>query len=330
MEDLITKPCDELMALGGCGVHDRYLKETVSFSDYGELFPLVIAFLRRIGKGVGWTRSTGEYRARLIDTAALTDTLLNIAADVQHHLSLVAKDATPVMAACESYLRVQRTEVRYWLSREEQELLAMRPPLVELERVYWDSCFEWRRATDRPTEPVGRRVSPVEHSDVLAKMDSVITGVALRMITLLEKQPATLFEPGGRIPAVAVDYLSSDAFERLVSALLERDGFAVHQATGRSGDNAADGIATGPMKQKFVVQAKHTKVGRNVGPEIVREVAGAAFRIHRADVAVVVTNGGFTRAAQDNAERSRVHLVDRYRLIRWAEHGDPLVDVLSG
>ncbi|MEV7926695.1 restriction endonuclease [Kitasatospora sp. NPDC088779] len=328
MEDLTAGLFDELMDLGGCGVYDRHLGETEALGNRGELLPLVITSLRRISKGVGWMPPQGEYSAKLIGTVALTETLLNISTQVQGHMGFVAEEATPVMVACEDYLRERRGEVHYWLNYEDQQLFETRRRLGELERRYWDSraerCRERSRQTKRP-----KFVPLVEHRDTLTMMESEIMQAATRMSTLLEKQPAVLFEPGGSVTAAVVDSLTPTAFERLVSALLERDGFTVHQAVGRSGDDGADGIATGPMKQLFVVQAKHTAHRRNVGPEIVREVAGAAFQIHNAEVALVVTNGGFTRGAAATAERARVRLVDRYRLLRWAEHGESLVRVLS-
>lgn len=46
--------------------------------------------------------------------------------------------------------------------------------------------------------------------------------------------------------------------------------------------------------------------------------------VHRADIAVVVSNGACTRDAKVWGERHGIHWVDRDRLRAWAEHGTPL------
>ncbi|MFJ1933069.1 restriction endonuclease [Kitasatospora sp. NPDC088160] len=328
VKDVTTKLLDELMILSGCGVRDLYQRETELPGHDHELLPLVIACLRRITKGGAWKRSPMQYQDKLLDTAALAETLLKISKDVQDRMDSVERKATPVMAACKGYLGEQRGVVSYWFHEEEKKIRKARTSLAELTHLCWKSLEDWHQEAI-PKAQRSRSTSPIEHPDKLVELDSVVTQSATQMITLLEKQPAVLFEPGGRVPVAAIKNLAPAAFEQLVSALLERDGFTVHQAVGRSGDNAADSVATGPMGLRYAVQVKHTKGNRNIGPTPVRELAGTLRRVHGSDIAVIVTNGGFTRHAVTNAEQTRVLLVDLFRLERWAEHGESLVAVLS-
>lgn len=59
-----------------------------------------------------------QFQDALVDTMALTETLLKILKDIEDRMDAVARKATPVMAACGSYLLERRHEVYYWLDRE--------------------------------------------------------------------------------------------------------------------------------------------------------------------------------------------------------------------
>ncbi|GGV03363.1 hypothetical protein GCM10010211_83270 [Streptomyces albospinus] len=130
-----------------------------------------------------------------------------------------------------------------------------------------------------------------------------------------------------RITLEEVDAMSDQDFEFALRDLLTRDGWSARQV-GKQGDQAADVIGHHRQRGRIVLQAKHTKVGGKVGSAVMYQVKGTAGPVHGADIAVVVTNGFFTRDAKSWGERHQVHWVDRDRLRTWAEHGTPLHDLL--
>ncbi|MCX5195217.1 restriction endonuclease [Streptomyces sp. NBC_00249] len=135
-------------------------------------------------------------------------------------------------------------------------------------------------------------------------------------------RPATL-----RITLAEFDAMGAEEFEYALRDLLIRDGWPARKV-GRAGDQAADVIGDDARRGRIVVQAKHTRVGAAVGSSVMYEVKGTAGPVHRADHAVVVTNGGFTRDAKAWGDRHGVRWIDRELLRRWAEQGAPLADLL--
>ncbi|MEU5052763.1 restriction endonuclease [Streptomyces sp. NPDC021096] len=131
-----------------------------------------------------------------------------------------------------------------------------------------------------------------------------------------------------RLPLHEVDALSPDRFELAIRDLMIRDGIRARHV-GRRGDQAADVIGRAPDGKVIVAQCKHTMFGGRVGSHVMYEVNGTATPVHGADVAVVVTNGGFTRDARLWGDRNGVHWVDRDRLRAWAEEGRTLHQVLG-
>ncbi|MEV0538057.1 restriction endonuclease [Kitasatospora sp. NPDC050463] len=130
-----------------------------------------------------------------------------------------------------------------------------------------------------------------------------------------------------RLSLTGIDALSDQNFEFALRDLLIRDGWSARQV-GRQGDQAADVIGQHPALGRIVLQAKHTRVGAKVGSQVMYQVKGTAGPAHGADIAVVVTNGSFTRDAKAWGDKHHVHWVDRDRLRQWAEHGFPLHDLL--
>ncbi|MEU2247861.1 restriction endonuclease [Streptomyces sp. NPDC019224] len=126
-----------------------------------------------------------------------------------------------------------------------------------------------------------------------------------------------------RLPLERIDSLGDAEFEFALRDLLIRDGWSA-QRVGQAGDQAADVIGRHAQRGRIVLQAKHTTVGGKVDSKVMYQVKGTAGPVHKADVSVVVTNGGFTRDAKAWGERHRVHWVDRERLRRWADDGVPL------
>ncbi|MGW0827842.1 restriction endonuclease [Streptomyces sp. NPDC002845] len=130
-----------------------------------------------------------------------------------------------------------------------------------------------------------------------------------------------------QLPLDRIDSLGDAEFEFALRDLLIRDGWSA-QRVGQAGDQAADVIGRHAQRGRIVLQAKHTTVGGKVDSKVMYQVKGTAGPVHKADVAVVVTNGGFTRDAKAWGERHQVHWVDRERLRQWAEDGVPLHTLL--
>ncbi|MFD9124194.1 restriction endonuclease [Kitasatospora sp. NPDC059571] len=131
------------------------------------------------------------------------------------------------------------------------------------------------------------------------------------------------------LPLARIDAMTDREFEFAARDLLLRDGCSKARQVGRQGDQAADVIAHHPRYGRIVVQCKHTRVGGKVGAQVMYQVKGTAGPAHRADVAVVVTNGALTRDAAAWGDTHRVHWIDRDRLRRWAEEGTAFGDLLG-
>ncbi|MFE5793226.1 restriction endonuclease [Streptomyces sp. NPDC056503] len=131
-----------------------------------------------------------------------------------------------------------------------------------------------------------------------------------------------------RISLPELDAMGDQEFEYALRDLLVRDGWTAEKV-GRAGDQAADVIGVRAPLGRIVVQAKHTRVGGKVGSSVMYQVKGTAGPAHRADHAVVVTNGAFTRDAMAWGDLHGVRWVDRDRLNRWAHEGRALHELLG-
>lgn len=136
-----------------------------------------------------------------------------------------------------------------------------------------------------------------------------------------------------RLAALSISLAEFDAmddrrFEHALRDLLIRDGWTARRVGG-GGDQAADVIGDHPHFGRIVVQAKHTRVGGKVGSSVMYEVKGTAGPVHKADHAVVVTNGAFTRNATNWGDQHGVRWIDREALTRWAEDGRALHQLLG-
>ncbi|MEU0061199.1 restriction endonuclease [Streptomyces sp. NPDC006334] len=131
-----------------------------------------------------------------------------------------------------------------------------------------------------------------------------------------------------RITLSEFDAMDDRSFEYALRDLLVRDGWPARRVGG-GGDQAADVIGDHPQRGRIVVQAKHTRVGGKVESKVMYAVNGTAGPVHKADHAVVVTNGAFTRDAMAWGDRHGVHWVDREKLRRWSENGTALHELLS-
>ncbi|MFG2844409.1 restriction endonuclease [Kitasatospora sp. NPDC048296] len=155
-----------------------------------------------------------------------------------------------------------------------------------------------------------------------------LVGVAVWRAQRLTTGRARVARLAGLRPSLGgIDGLDDREFESALRDLLARDGWTARQV-GRQGDQAADVIGQHPWLGRIVVPAKHTKVGRKVGSQVMYQVKGTAGPVHGADIAMVVTNGSFTRDAKVWGDKHHMHWVGRDRLRVWAEHGVALHELL--
>jgi hypothetical protein len=108
-------------------------------------------------------------------------------------------------------------------------------------------------------------------------------------------------------------------FEKDCARLLRNRNYtAVHRAVHRDGDGGVDIFATDPDGITYVVQCKCWAANRPVGPDVVRELAGA---IQLADVGsvqrsqgILITSSRFTNDATSAAAELSFELIDGERL----------------
>jgi restriction system protein len=123
--------------------------------------------------------------------------------------------------------------------------------------------------------------------------------------------------------------MSHRRFERLVSGLAARDGLDVERRHGGPHDGGADVIATTPAGDRLVFQCKHTTKAKPVGVPTIRELNGTAGPVHNADIAIVITNGTFSKHAEEFARQQDIILLSWWVLVRWATWGESLLDILE-
>ncbi|WIY79815.1 restriction endonuclease [Streptomyces anulatus] len=129
------------------------------------------------------------------------------------------------------------------------------------------------------------------------------------------------------LPEVAepVDHAELDpyAFEEAVAELCRRDGCADAEVVGGAGDLGADVLATTPDGRRLVVQCKRYGPYSRVGSQDLQRFGGTCYAVHEADVALVVSTGGFTEPALDYAEQCAILCYGPEELTAWSEGGAP-------
>lgn len=109
--------------------------------------------------------------------------------------------------------------------------------------------------------------------------------------------------------------LSPNEFEDLVANLYRKKGFKV-DVTPRSHDAGVDVIArrwSDVGEEHLIIQCKHYRA-RTVGPPEVRDLIGAWQAHPKANRAVLVTSGQFSRSVLTLAEMHRIDLIDGFSL----------------
>jgi len=101
-------------------------------------------------------------------------------------------------------------------------------------------------------------------------------------------------------------------FEFLVAEAYRRQGYQVEYSLGRGADGGVDLILRQDGRTALV-QCKQWKVF-SVGAPVIREMFGL-LTAEKADEAIIVTSGSFTRDAQSFAEGKPIRLVDGPQLL---------------
>jgi len=122
-----------------------------------------------------------------------------------------------------------------------------------------------------------------------------------------------------------VDYAQLDpyAFEEAVAELCRRDGCADAEVVGGAGDLGADVLATTPDGRRLVVQCKRYGPDNRAGSQELQRFGGTCYAVHEADIALVVSTGGFTEPALDYAEQCAILCYGPEELAAWSEGGAP-------
>ncbi|MFJ9111512.1 restriction endonuclease [Streptomyces sp. NPDC102283] len=126
-------------------------------------------------------------------------------------------------------------------------------------------------------------------------------------------------------PAHPVDYAQLDpyAFEEAVAELCRRHGCADAEVVGGAGDLGADVLATTPDGRRLVVQCKRYGPDNRAGSQDLQRFGGTCYAVHGADVALVVSTGGFTEPALDYADQCAILCYGPEELAAWSEGAAP-------
>ncbi|RPK88900.1 MULTISPECIES: restriction endonuclease [Streptomyces] len=126
-------------------------------------------------------------------------------------------------------------------------------------------------------------------------------------------------------PAGPVDHAELDpyAFEEAVAELCRRDGCPDAEVVGGAGDLGADVLATTPDGRRLVVQCKRYGPENRAGSQDLQRFGGTCYAVHEADIALVVSTGGFTEPALDYAEQCAILCYGPEELAAWSEGGAP-------
>ncbi|MFI8352301.1 restriction endonuclease [Streptomyces cyaneofuscatus] len=127
------------------------------------------------------------------------------------------------------------------------------------------------------------------------------------------------------VAAHPVDYAQLDpyAFEEAVAELCRRDGCADAEVVGGAGDLGADVLATTPDGRRLVVQCKRYGPENRAGSQDLQRFGGTCYAVHEADIALVVSTGGFTEPALDYAEQCAILCYGPEELAAWSEGDAP-------
>ncbi|MFD8375330.1 restriction endonuclease [Streptomyces sp. NPDC059688] len=165
---------------------------------------------------------------------------------------------------------------------------------------------------------------------VVALVLAALAGAGWLYTRSQEKTWEAVRAHGLRYQLPDLDALHHTGFEEAIRELMRRDGCDAIRVGG-GGDLGADVKATDPYGRLWVIQCKHRRnglAGSAVGTPDLQVLNGTARPVHKADVAVIVTNGRVTAPAVVFAKEQRLHVVDRQTLGIWAAGSRPLWELL--
>ncbi|MEW2067185.1 restriction endonuclease [Streptomyces sp. NPDC007346] len=193
----------------------------------------------------------------------------------------------------------------------------------------------WRSAGSHPVAAVALVVPALAAAVVILRrrrrarrVARTVTDAAYGIVDagLAELDAAGAARPQGRPrPAGPVDYAALDpyAFEEAVAELCRRDGCADTEVVGGAGDLGADVLATTPDGRRLVVQCKRYGPENRAGSQELQRFGGTCYAVHEADIALVVSTGGFTEPALDYAQQCAILCYGPEELTAWSEGGAP-------
>jgi hypothetical protein len=152
----------------------------------------------------------------------------------------------------------------------------------------------------------------------------------LSAATLITPRMMSLVEIIARRP-LDLQVMDDRAFEELVAALLQREGYDV-ELTQPSKDGGVDihvrGVDPVSRGSYYLLQCKRVGPGRKIGPAPLRELHGLVSGTSGATKGIVVTSGFFTRGAKSfqSENQWRLALHDYDSLTRWIERVQGLGD----
>jgi restriction system protein len=144
----------------------------------------------------------------------------------------------------------------------------------------------------------------------IAWMVALFLGVIAILSAIMRAKKRALLDAQSDVESLRE--LSWKEFEWLVGEAYRRQGYAVEESLGGGADGGIDLIIR-KGGQTHLVQCKQWKV-QAVGAPVIREQFGLLSH-HKADQAIVITSGRFTRDAIAFAEGKPIELIDGPKLI---------------
>jgi restriction system protein len=230
--------------------------------------------LIQVLKDLGGSGTIDELEDKVFDILGLTDEQLEIMHNPKSGQSEVAYRLAWTRTYLKKYGVLENSKRGVWaLTKEGQQIDKVDPRKVT-------KFVRDQASKDRLKTKIGQNI---EDEIELDWQDELLT-------TLQEMHPA--------------------AFERLTQRLLRESGFIQVEVTGRTGDGGVDGKGImrlgGLLSFNVIFQCK--RYSGSVGAGHVRDFRGAM--VGRADKALLITTGSFTRDAEREATRDGAPTID--------------------
>ncbi|MEY9935645.1 hypothetical protein ABH926_010327 [Catenulispora sp. GP43] len=193
---------------------------------------------------------------------------------------------------------------------------------------------EDRDARERQTSEVAKLGSLMWRVEQLEKRAEDVKETGLRELATLAgvgERRAAFFASELSVSLRAIDTFGGRRFEQFIGTLVEDEGFLIERCGGGKGDKGGDviGKAPQPDRRRLLAQCKFlSSPDGRIGSQDI-QIVNSARHVYDAQIAVVVTNQGYTKDAREFAAEQGIHLLDRDGLRLWATLGDPLMEILA-